>query len=85
MNVEVSKEYLKELQELHRRASSLHNAWLGTPFGETDEKLIEIRLKRLMDWFRSDEEDEGVCPNCNGSGEGAYDGSTCHECGGRGE
>jgi len=85
--VSVSSEQLKEFQELHRRVASLHNAWLGNPFGEVDEKLIEIRLKRLMDWFGRDDEDdeEGVCSACNGSGEGAYDGSTCSECGGRGE
>jgi len=84
--VSVSSEQLKEFQELHRRVASLHNAWLGNPYGEVDEKLIEIRLKRLMDWFsRDDEENEGVCSACNGSGEGAFDGSICHECGGRGE
>jgi len=25
-----------------------------------------------------------TCPACNGSGEGMYDGSTCHSCHGRG-
>jgi len=84
--VKVSEEYLKELQYMHKLVCSLHDAWLGNPFGEVDEKLIEIRLKRLMDWFRvEDEDEEGVCSSCNGSGEGMYDGSTCHECGGRGE
>lgn len=76
----------KEYEHMHRLVTSLHNAWLGNPYGEVDEKLIEIRLKRLMDWFgRDDEDDEGVCSACNGSGEGAYDGSVCSECGGRGE
>lgn len=27
----------------------------------------------------------GICPACNGSGEGQYDGSSCHACGGSGE
>jgi len=25
-----------------------------------------------------------ICPQCNGSGEGMYDGSTCHACHGSG-
>lgn len=32
------------------------------------------------------EDDEpGICPACNGSGEGQYDGSRCGSCGGWGE
>ena len=27
---------------------------------------------------------EETCVACNGSGEGSYDGSTCHNCGGSG-
>jgi len=27
---------------------------------------------------------ELICTNCNGSGEGQYDGATCHYCKGRG-
>ena len=27
---------------------------------------------------------EIICPNCNGSGEGMYDGTRCTECKGRG-
>lgn len=27
---------------------------------------------------------EIICPNCNGSGEGQYDGTRCTECKGRG-
>lgn len=26
-----------------------------------------------------------ICDSCNGSGEGMYDGSSCHACRGRGE
>lgn len=26
-----------------------------------------------------------ICVHCNGSGEGMYDGTTCHYCKGRGE
>lgn len=28
---------------------------------------------------------DGICQTCSGSGEGMYDGSTCHACKGRGE
>ncbi len=27
----------------------------------------------------------GYCPDCSGSGEGSYDGSSCRSCGGSGE
>ena len=30
------------------------------------------------------EDDESICPGCNGSGEGQYDGTTCSSCGGSG-
>ena len=26
-----------------------------------------------------------ICPTCNGSGEGQYDGAICRDCGGTGE
>ena len=28
--------------------------------------------------------EDNECPNCNGTGEGAYEGSVCHCCGGSG-
>jgi hypothetical protein len=56
-NVQISKEYLKELQYMHRLVASLHEAWLGDPYGEPDEKLIYLRLKRLMDWIGQPEEE----------------------------
>ena len=31
-----------------------------------------------------DEEDEGICVACNGSGEGQHDGTTCSSCKGSG-
>lgn len=30
------------------------------------------------------EDNESICPGCNGSGEGQYDGTTCSTCGGSG-
>lgn len=32
-----------------------------------------------------DDDDEHICPACNGSGEGMYDGSSCYKCHGTGE
>jgi hypothetical protein len=32
-----------------------------------------------------DEEEHGYCPSCSGSGEVAYDGSTCWQCKGKGK
>ncbi len=31
------------------------------------------------------EQERGICPQCNGSGEGMYDGSSCDRCNGHGE
>lgn len=31
-----------------------------------------------------DEDDYDICPRCNGSGEGMYDGTTCRVCKGSG-
>ena len=32
-----------------------------------------------------DDYEVSICPTCNGSGEGMFDGSTCRDCGGMGE
>ena len=29
-------------------------------------------------------DDDEICPDCNGSGEGQYDGTRCRSCGGSG-
>lgn len=31
-----------------------------------------------------DDDDQPICGNCNGSGEGMHDGSRCYQCGGSG-
>ncbi len=33
----------------------------------------------------SDHDEHGICQDCNGSGEGRHDGSTCKTCRGAGE
>jgi len=54
-------------------------------------------LARAFDWDDAEDDkheqepeldddgEPGICPTCNGSGEGMYDGSTCRDCGGIGE
>ena len=32
----------------------------------------------------ADEEDDGYCTYCAGTGDGMYDGTRCHFCGGKG-
>jgi len=40
---------------------------------------------RLMADDGPDDAESGICPACNGSGEGQYDGTTCGSCNGIGE
>ncbi len=60
--------------------------------GEEDYTLDEqdfdndMRIDDFEDWFDPDELNEtDICPRCNGSGEGQYDGSSCDKCKGSGE
>ena len=52
-------------------------------------KKKQTKVETMNDDYieeHDDDEDEGmICPACNGSGEGMYDGSTCSRCGGYGE
>jgi len=36
------------------------------------------------DRYADDDDDEGICPSCSGSGEGMYEGQTCSRCKGKG-
>ena len=46
----------------------------------------KIFLKTIVQDDDEDDDDEyGCCPECNGSGEGMWDGSTCAICKGSGE
>jgi len=40
---------------------------------------------RLMADDGPDDSEPGICPACNGSGEGQHDGTTCYSCKGAGE
>ena len=57
-------------------------------FGETIRKLEELQweLEQLNKEIakREREDCEDICGNCNGSGEGRYDGTTCWHCKGKG-
>lgn len=59
------------------RGQERYQAWLHS------EQDIKFGL-----WLKQGGELEpelGYCPSCSGSGEGMFDGSTCHRCGGCGE
>jgi len=52
------------------------------------EEEIENHLSEVEDEIAeepSDDEDDGFCHTCSGTGEGLYDGSRCRMCNGRGE
>jgi DnaJ-class molecular chaperone len=54
----------------------------GTP-EEWDALVEKSRQKKLIiEIMQSDEEDD-ICPVCNGTGEGPADGTTCWKCKGR--
>lgn len=38
----------------------------------------------MNDDIETDDDEPGYCPQCAGSGEGQWDGSTCHACHGSG-
>lgn len=51
-------------------------------FGPDDiENIINAIADEMSD---SGEDDDDICPTCNGSGEGQYDGTSCRSCGGSG-
>lgn len=56
------------------------------PKGYTAEELE--RDNPYNQWMYEDVDpdnpDESICPVCRGSGEGMYEGTKCHSCGGSG-
>ena len=51
-----------------------------------DDYLDDVRDQaRLMADDYQDDSEPGICPACNGSGEGQHEGTTCHQCKGAGE
>jgi len=49
------------------------------------EEELELIDRHEIDDDDHEDEDDGICPACAGSGEGMHDGSTCRTCNGRGE
>ena len=47
--------------------------------------IVCINCKQKLDEAEQEENSVGICPDCNGSGEGMFDGTTCWSCHGRGE
>ena len=53
---------------------------------DDDEDYEAADNARFMaDTDQQDDTEPGICPHCNGSGEGQYDGKTCRFCKGTGE
>lgn len=51
-----------------------------------DDYLDDAREQaRLMSDNDQDDPEPGICPACNGSGEGMHEGTTCRTCKGEGE
>ena len=51
-----------------------------------DDYLDDARDEaRLMADDDQDDSEPGICPTCNGSGEGQHEGTTCYQCKGAGE
>ena len=48
-----------------------------------DDARDDARLMSDDHWH--DSEEPGICPACNGSGEGMHEGTTCRTCKGDGE
>ena len=53
-------------------------------YDELDALEDEIRYTKGRIEELEDELEGEMCENCNGSGEGRYDGTTCWHCKGRG-
>jgi hypothetical protein len=58
-----------------------------TADGHDDDTIAQIidAVEQAISNDDSSDDEGGICPTCNGSGEGQYDGSSCHACGGSGE
>jgi DnaJ-class molecular chaperone len=52
----------------------------------TDSYLYDAWIDDQLDMdLNNNTKERGICPDCEGSGEGNYDGSTCKTCRGLGE
>lgn len=52
---------------------------------DDDEDYARDEARFMADTDQPDDYEPGICPHCNGSGEGQNDGSTCSYCKGKGE
>lgn len=68
---------------------------MSTPREIRDARRLAGAQFRPFDWDDAEEDkheaaaetdyEPGICPTCNGSGEGMFDGTTCSDCRGWGE
>mgnify|MGYP003349243312 CR=1 FL=1 len=50
---------------------------------QQNKHYLEKKVEEIND--EDDDDEYGYCPECRGSGEGMWNGSTCRVCGGSGE
>ena len=65
----------------------LNEEMLTDIISQIEDNLYEnnIELPYSENEAEEDDDEYGYCPECRGSGEGMWDGSTCRVCGGSGE
>ncbi len=61
-------------------AVELTRAEAAPTLAKVAQKYVAIQKIAAHD----EDEDAPICGNCNGSGEGMYDGTRCYSCGGSG-
>jgi RecJ-like exonuclease len=60
----------------------------GEGYQDNWDRIFGGRKRQIAEAVAADNEDddeEHICPTCNGSGEGMYDGSRCYKCKGTGD
>ena len=52
--------------------------------GANPMQAVCAAITQAVELAEPDDDDDEICPSCNGSGEGHYDGTRCRSCGGSG-
>ena len=52
---------------------------------DDEDYRAQDEARFMADTDQPDDYEPGICPHCNGSGEGQYDGTRCNFCKGKGE
>jgi hypothetical protein len=68
-----AKQHFADVAALQDEIERLTNDDTLEELSEDDEACVD-----------EEESDDGICPNCDGSGEGMYEGTRCSACRGKG-